>query len=314
MTTTTNKKIRVAVLMGGNSSEREISLQSGKTVVQYLRSTKFSVKSYDTKRDLKKFLNDCLAHKIDACFIALHGKGGEDGSIQGLLEVLKIPYTGSGILASAIGMNKVVQKEILKENKILVPKYISFKSSDYEQAKSRQAILREIKQKICFPCCLKPANSGSSRGVSIVKKEKDLAKSIKLAFNEDEEIIVEEYISGKEITVGILDTESPQALPIVEIVPKRKFFDFKAKYDPKFCQEIIPAKLPKKITQEAKKIAKRVHKIINCKGFSRVDMIVKGTKIYTLEINTIPGLTPQALCPKLSEVVGFQFPNFLIKL
>jgi len=306
------KKIKVAILMGGISNERAVSLSTGRTVAKYLDPVKFSSRTYDTKKDLSKLFNDISRKKIDVCFIALHGRGGEDGSVQGMLELLGISYTGSGIMASAIGINKIVSKKLFEKEKILTPKFIAFQSDEMKlEGKTWNDILKKIKKEIGLPHVIKPAGCGSSVGVTIVKNEKEIKKGIKTALKEDQRIIIEKYINGKEITVGILGNKKPKALPVVEIVPKKKFFDYQAKYNPKFCDEIVPARIPVKIAKKAQRITQKVYKLIGCKGFGRVDMILKGEEIYTLEINTIPGLTPNSLLPKAALEAGMSFSELL---
>lgn len=300
------KKIKVAILMGGVSNEREVSLSTGKTVAQYMNLNKFIVSLYDTKKDLPKLFFDISKNKIDICFIALHGKGGEDGSIQGMLELLNVPYTGPGIMASAVSMDKIISKKLFIEEKILTPKFIIGENQEINSEK--------IISKIGLPCVIKPSNSGSSVGVFIVKSKKDIKKGIKGALKEGNKIIIEEHIKGKEITVGVLGNKNPKALPIVEIIPKTKFFDYKAKYNPKFCEEIAPARISVKATQKAQRLALKVYKLLDCKGFSRVDMILKGNRIYVLENNTIPGLTPNSLLPKGAKADNISFSQLLEKI
>lgn len=301
------KKIRVAILAGGISNERSVSLITGKEVLKNLDKTKFTGIFYDTKKDLKKLIIDIFKKKIDIAFIALHGKGGEDGSIQGFLELLNVSYTGSGITASALAMDKVLSKKLFEREKIHTPKFIVF-------SKGQKIDTKEIEKEIGFPCCVKPAFSGSSVGVSIVKDKKKIKNAILKAFKEDEKIIIEKYIKGKEITVGILGNEKLLVLPIIEIRPKNEFFDFKAKYDPKFSDEIVPAKIPEKISKKAKKIASKVYQLLGCRGFGRIDMIVKNGIIYVLEVNTIPGLTPNSLLPKAAKSAGISFSKLIEKI
>jgi len=303
---TKKKKIKVAILMGGISNEREVSLSTGKTVAKYLDLDKFIPKLYDTKKDLPKLFSDIFKKKIDICFIALHGKGGEDGSIQGLLEILGVPYAGSGIMASAVGMDKIISKKLFLQEKILTPKFIVVEDQKID--------FKQIEDKIGLPCVIKPSNSGSSVGVSIIKDKKEIKKGIQMALKEDDKVIIEEYIKGKEITVGVLGNKNLKALSIVEIVPKTKFFDYQAKYNPKFCDEIAPARISAKMTAQAQKLALEVYKLLNCQGFGRVDMMIKADKIYILEINTIPGLTPNSLLPKSAKASNISFPKLLEKI
>jgi len=298
--------IKVAILMGGISNEREVSLSTGKTVAKYLDPRKFDSRLYDTKKDLPKLFFDIFKKKIDICFIALHGKGGEDGSIQGLLEILGVSYAGSGIMASAVGMDKIISKKLFLQEKILTPKFMVVENKEID--------FKQIKDKIGLPCVIKPSNSGSSVGVSIIKNKREIKKGIQMAMKEGDKVIIEEYIQGKEITVGVLGNKDLKALSIVEIIPKTKFFDYQAKYNPKFCDEIAPARISAKMTAQAQKLALKVYKLLNCKGFGRVDMMIKADKIYVLEINTIPGLTPNSLLPKSAKASNISFSKLLEKI
>lgn len=280
------KKLRVAVVMGGESSEREISLISGKNVVENLSRGKYEVEAIIVPEEIKKFDRD-----YDVVFIAMHGKGGEDGEIQRYLEGKGLKYTGSGVEASRIGMNKRKFRSLMEEKGIL--------------------IARETDR---VPCVVKPANGGSSVGITVVKKQEDLERAINLAEKYDEQIVVEEYIDGVEISVGVLGNKDPMALPVVEICPKNEFFDYEAKYKEGRCEEIIPARLSQKTTKEARELAVRVFRIVGCRGMARVDMIIKNDRIYILEINTIPGLTPQSLLPKEAEAMGISYPKLLEKI
>lgn len=300
-------KKRIGVIMGGESSEREISLLTGKAIAKNLDKKKFEVKTYDIKKDLLKLFMDCYQRKIDLAFIALHGKLGEDGTIQGMLELLKIPYVGSGVLGSALGMNKIITKKIFEREKIPISKYFYFDLEKFK--KNKKNILKRTK----IPCVVKPSDSGSSIGVSIVKVRKDLEKAIKKAFKESREVIVENYIKGKEISVPVLGNENPIALPVIEIIPKKEFFSYQAKYDGT-TKEIVPARISKKMAQKAQKLAIKAHQSLKCQNLCRVDMILKGNKIYVLEVNTIPGMTEQSLFPKAAKAAGMGFSKLLEKL
>ncbi len=290
-------KIRVAVLAGGISNEREVSLSTGKQVMDNLDKEKFDAIFYDTKTDLAKLFADANNKQIDVAFIALHGKGGEDGSVQSILEMLKVPYIGSGILASAIGMDKIMSRKLFQGAGILVPK--AFNESN-----------------VCFPCVVKPSSGGSSIGISIVENQDGLGfkQAIATAKQHDNNVLIEEYVLGTEITVGVLGNKKLKALPVVEIVPKTKFFDYKAKYDANFCEEIVPARISKDITEKAQELAKKVYRVIGCEGFGRVDIIVKDGQLYVLEINTIPGLTSNSLLPKAARAGGISFSKLLEKI
>src|SRR3989344_2111517 len=329
------KKLNVAVVMGGKSAEHEISLASGREVVKNLDSKKYNVLPIVIAKDgvswqiwdKKQFLIDSPAgvklqtpnskpknldrsdhasiiknNKIDVVFIAMHGPNGEDGTIQGLFELLGVLYTGSGVLASALGMDKIYSRKLFTQAGLNVPKYLVLTKKDKPQA---------VFKKFKLPVFVKPSNQGSSVGVSKVVKKPDLKKALKLAFGFSDLIIVEEYLKVREITVPVLGNENPKPLPVVEIVPKTDFFDYEAKYDEKLCDEIVPARISKELTGEAQKAAILAYQTIGCRGFGRVDMIIKDGKIYVLEVNTIPGLTPVSLFPKSAASAGIPYPKLL---
>jgi len=290
---------KIGVIYGGNSAEREISLNTGAAIACALKKIRYDVVLLDAGR--KDFIKKLMASKIDIAFIALHGRLGEDGTIQGLFEFLGIPYTGSGVLASALAMNKIFTKRILDSYGIKTPKW-QVVSSNFQLPTSNFPL----------PVVVKPAKQGSAIGVSIVKKKAGLKKAINAALKYDNEVIVEQYIPGKEITVAILD-DAP--LTPIEIVPKNSFYDFYSKYAKGGSVHIIPPNLKKEIIEEAKDTGLAVHNALGCKSFSRVDMIVdrKGD-IYVLEVNTIPGMTGTSLFPDAAKYDGFEFTGMLQKI
>lgn len=302
------KKLKVAVLMGGTSSERDISLISGKEVAKALDRKKYQVEIYDPATDLIKLAEE--KDQIDLAFPVLHGPGGEDGTIQGYLELLKLPYVGSRVLASALAMDKEVSKKVYQQSGILIP----------------QANIYHLKDKINLskiklPCVVKPVSQGSSVGTNIVKSKVSLEKSIEEAFDFEERIMIEEYIEGTEVTGPVLGNEKPIALPVIEIIPpKGKFFDRQVKYDGS-TEEIVPARLSKELTKRIQNIAVKAHQALGCRGFSRTDMMVRKSEvrsrkseIYVLETNTIPGMTAESLFPKAARAAGISFSQLLDKL
>jgi D-alanine-D-alanine ligase len=282
-----HKKLKVAVLMGGNSSEREVSLVSGKEVIKNLNKDKYEVMVIDVPKELPKL----AVFKPDVAFLALHGRGGEDGQIQGYLETLGIKYTGCGILASAIGMDKMVFRRLMEEEGMM---------------------MANITDKI--PCVVKPVDGGSSVGVSIVKDLKDYDKAVELAKLYDEDVLIEEYIEGIEVSCGVLGNQKVVALPVIEIVPKNEFFDYEAKYTEGKCQEICPARISEEMKNTVQKLAIETFKSIGGKGYARVDFIIKDNRPYILEINTLPGLTPNYLLPKEAAEAGISYPKLLDKM
>lgn len=306
-----SKKLKIAVLMGGVSSERDISLATGENVVSALDKKKYEVFPIDV-RDKVSWILDVKRKKPHLVFVGLHGEFGEDGGIQGLLDDMRILYTGSGTLASMLAMNKIITKKIFEANNIPTPRYTTVDREHHYFKK--QDLVKGILSQLKLPFVIKPAASGSSVGVTIVKDKKNIKSALKSAFKEDELLLVEDYIKGTEITVPVLGNRNPKALPVIEIVPKRDFFDFKAKYDPRLCDEIVPARISKELARKAKSLALKVYKAFDCRGFARVDMMLKKSKIYVLEINTIPGLTKNSLVPKSARASGIEFPQLLDKI
>lgn len=315
------KKIKVAVISGGISSERSVSIKSAKQVYdnlpkdkyiptliniakdgRWLYSNKKLVNIYDSKWGYKK----SELKKFDVAFIALHGKFGEDGKIQALLEIVGLPYTGSGVLASALAMDKVKTNDLVSSMGIAVPKRLVLEKSFKD--------VKLLKNVLSYPCFVKPNQSGSSLGISRVDSLKDLAKALKFAFKEDDIVLIEELIDGREITCGVLGNSSKGKVMILspaEIVPKNTFFDFEAKYDEEKAEELCPAPINKKLIKKIQKLSEQIHLLIGCDGLTRSDFILKGDIYYFLEINTIPGITKESICPKEAKAAGIDFGEFL---
>lgn len=295
---------RVGVLMAGPSSEKKVSLKSGHAVLNALREAGVDAIPVIIKNDS---INDNIrllkSKNIDCAFIALHGAFGEDGGIQSILNRLKIPYTGSGVCASKLAMDKVASRNIFKKHGLDVPRSYVIKRNFY---KGKSPCISSL------PLVVKPASHGSSIGLSIVNSKKNIPSAIKLAFKFDKRIIIEEYIRGRELTVGILDDK---ALPVVEIFPKHFFFDYQAKYKKGLTDYVVPAKLPKAIAEKVKGKALLAHKLLGCSGCSRVDIILDAeNKPFVLEVNTIPGFTSTSLLPKAANQAGISFNQLCIKL
>ena len=301
------KKLKLALISGGISSEREVSIASGNQVFEALDSEKYNIIRYDPKTDLPRLVED--APKIDAALIILHGPMGEDGTIQGLLDLLEIPYQGSGVLGSAIGMNKLVSKQLYEKSGLRVPPYMVIKRNDVLNPD-------ECTKRIALPLVVKPVSSGSSVGISIVKSTDYLKDAVDKAFVEDSSVLIESYIDGIELTGGVIGNEKPEALPIIEIIPDKshEFFDYEAKYTAGVTQEICPARIDDALTQKAQATAITAHKALFCKGYSRTDMILKDQDIYILETNTIPGMTATSLLPLAAGAAGISFSGLLDRL
>jgi len=294
---------KICILKGGISPEREISLKSGEAVEKGLREVGYKTFSLDTRRE--DFFNRLVKEKPDVVFIALHGPYGEDGTVQGVLELLGIPYTGSGVLSSALAMDKVGSKRIFASYDIPFPQFQVLE----KRRKSR------IKPELSLPLIIKPVRGGSTLGVSLAKDKAEIEKALEKAFCYDSScVIVEEYIQGREVTVGIIEDPEPRALPIIEILPKRELYDYKAKYTDGFCEFITPAPLKKSDYLKAEKMALRAYQALGCRDFARVDMIIREGKIYLLEVNTIPGMTEKSLLPRAARAEGISFPELMDKI
>ena len=311
---------RVGVLMGGPSSEREISLKSGKAVLLALAESGLDAVGIDITTDnAQENIRLLKNYNLDCVFIALHGRFGEDGTVQQLLEELNLPYTGSGVEASCLAMDKIGSLDIFRQQGLCVPKSqfleISTYGFGYRKPNHGSPTYRgkgDFKNGLGFPLVVKPANHGSSIGLSIVENDAGIIPAIDLAFQFDRRIVIEEYIKGRELTVGILD-ELP--LPVIEIIPKHKFFDFEAKYQAGLTEYIVPAALEKCISGIVQEAALLAHKALGCFGCSRVDIILGQDNLpYLLEVNTIPGMTATSLLPKAAKTIGIGFNQLCLKL
>jgi len=301
------KKLTVALLSGGTSSEREVSLNGGDEVYEALDKTKYKVKRYDPKTDLKLLLAD--APQIDAALIILHGSLGEDGSIQGLLDLLGIPYQGSKILGSALAMNKIVSKQLYELSGLPVPPYISVKRNDSIDPE-------DCIKRLGLPLVVKPVKGGSSIGMSLVRSKELFEDAVDTGFSHDDTLLIEAYLKGTELTVSVIGNDELEALPIIEIIPDKKhdFFDYTAKYTAGATIEVCPAGIDDDLTQKAQTYAKMAHRTLCCKGYSRTDMILIDRDIYVLETNTIPGMTSTSLLPLAAITAGISFSQLLDKL
>jgi D-alanine-D-alanine ligase len=285
------KSKKIAVLMGGKSSEREISLKSGSAVLQGLLRSGYKAVGIDVNTDLVDRLQK---ERVEVAFIALHGKWGEDGTVQGLLEMVGIPYTGSGVLGSSISLDKVLMKLILNGLRLPTPAYI---------------ICDSLKnQKFPVPFVVKPANEGSTIGISIVRKRGEAAKAIEHALTYDKKVLIERYIEGNEITVGIVNRE---ILPVIQVKPLKGFYDFESKYTKGMTEYIVPARIAKPVEKNARAFASEVYKAFELSGCARVDMIVDNGVPQVIDINTSPGMTETSLVPKAWNHLGKTFDELV---
>lgn len=299
------KKLTVAVIFGGTSAERPVSLQTGAAVAAACRRLGHRVSSFDSMTDIPKIVSS--AKKIDVAYIALHGQGGEDGAMQSLLELLGIPYVGSGVRASAIAFDKPTTKTLYRAVGLPVAR-------DVVIPKNASTAFATILKTVGVPCFVKPVADGSSFGATKVLKKSELLPALKKAWRYGD-ALVEELLHGREITIGVLDIDAmPRALPIVEIISKTAFFDFKAKYDARYSTEVCPAELPATIAVKAGELAVAAHRALGCRDLSRTDMFVVGRQIYLLETNTLPGMTDNSLIPKMARAAGLTFDALIARL
>ncbi len=300
-------KLRVALLSGGISSEREVSLNSGKQVYEALDKEKYDIVKYDPATDLKQLVSD--ADTIDAALLILHGPFGEDGTVQGLLDLLDIPYQGAGVLGSAAAMNKLAAKQLYEKAGIPTPAYLSF-------TRGETVDTDHCVKTLGLPIVVKPVCAGSSVGMTIVKEAEGLPEAVNKAFEQDTMILLEEFVKGVELTCGILGNKELEAMPIIEIIPGEghEFFDYEAKYVPGQTEEICPARIEDAIRDQAQTFGKAAHKALFLRGYSRTDMILKGSELTVLETNTIPGMTATSLFPQAADVGGYPFTKLLDRL
>lgn len=295
------KSKRIGVLFGGLSAEREVSLKSGAAVHQALVAQGYNAVAIDAGRDLAEVLQ---REGVEAAFIALHGRYGEDGCVQGLLELLQIPYTGSGVLSSALAMHKRYSKQAFAASNILTAPFRCYR---------RGESVRLSDLPFALPLVVKPVQEGSSVGVSIVKEESQLAKALEEAFCHDDEILVEQFVKGQEVQVGILDDRPVGA---IEIVPKNEFYDFESKYTDGMAEHIFPARLEKGLYEKAQQVGLAAHRALGCRGYSRVDLLVtSGGDCYVLEVNTLPGMTALSLLPEIAaKGAGLSFETLVSRI
>ncbi|SLM27682.1 D-alanine--D-alanine ligase [Desulfamplus magnetovallimortis] len=301
------KKINLALLSGGDSSEREVSLNSGKQVYEALDRNKYNIVRYDPLTDLKKIVED--ASDIDVALLILHGPNGEDGTVQGLLDLLKIPYQGAGVLGSSLAMNKLATKQLYEKRGIPVPDSVVFSKGDTIETS-------KWVNRLGLPIVVKPVCAGSSVGMTIVRKDSQIEEAIDKALEFDESLLLEKYIKGVELTCGVLGNKELEALPVIEIIPGEgyEFFDYNAKYLKGATEEICPARIDDAVRDEVQRYALEAHEALFLRGYSRTDMILSDGKLYVLETNTIPGMTATSLYPQSAQAAGYSFPELLDRL
>ncbi len=305
-------KPKIAVLLGGHSLERDISFQSGNRVAAAALALGYRVVSLDVDEHIVSYLRE---EKPDLCFIALHGRFGEDGAIQGLLEAMGLPYTGSGVLASVLGMDKSLSKDIFLREGIPTPDFIALSTGAVKELGAAN-VVKDIVARLGLPLVIKPSSQGSAQGVNFVQKEEEITAALLGAFSYGDKVILEKFVRGKEVAVSVLGAERARALPPVEIAPKKGHFDFQAMYTMGATEYFIPARLPDALTKKVQSLALQAHKCLGCRDLSRVDFIVeaKTDTPYVLELNTIPGLTETSLFPMAAAHAGVDFTDLIGKI
>ncbi len=307
MSATVNpENCKVALLAGGMSEEREVSLKSGQGAKKALEAAGFPVMVFDpaSKEDLKALIDG----PFDVAFLCVHGKYGEDGSLQGLLDIIGVPYTGSSVWASALAMDKNKAKLFYDLAGIKTPKAITLSCPE-------DRTVEEIAAEVGERAVVKPATEGSSVGLFLVRNQKELAEAIGKACKLDKEILVETYIKGNEYTVAVIGNEDPQALPPIQIIPMNEFYDFESKYAPGGSEHLCPAPLDERLTEKLMSLGVAAHKVLGCSGVSRSDFILdEHGDFWILETNTLPGMTETSLLPDAGRAAGIEFPELCRKL
>lgn len=297
---------KVAVLRGGNSGEREVSLASGNAVAEALKTVGFQVTVLDPAE--KKDLIDLVENDYDVAFLALHGRGGEDGTMQGFLETIGLPYTGSGVYASALAMSKCNAKQRYKEAGLPTLPSVTL-------SKGQDNSIDDIVKELGDHCVIKASKEGSSIGLYIEKGAEAIQDAIDKAFEHDDQVLVEKYCKGRELTVGVIGNADPTALPIIEIVPRNEFYDFDAKYSPGGSTHICPAEIDEDIAAKIRSCAEQAHKAIGCRGESRTDFLLEENgDFWILETNTLPGMTATSLLPDAASKIGLSYESLCKKL
>jgi D-alanine-D-alanine ligase len=301
------EKKRILLLVGGWSRERDVSLASGQAVFRALDKARYDVEQCDPREDLGRIVS--RRGRVDLALSVLHGKYGEDGRIQGLLDILGIPYVGSGLLSSALAHNKKMTKEIYAKAGLPT-------AADVILRRGESGAGERVMERVGLPAVVKPVSEGSSVGMSLCPSEESLLDGIERAFEYDTEVMVETYIRGREVTCCVMGNKSLETLPIIEIVPQapHPFFDYEAKYIPGAAREICPAPVSEAVAEKVVDYAKRAHMALDCRVWSRTDMILRNDGLVVLETNTLPGMTENSLFPLAAKAGGMTFSELLDRL
>jgi len=304
-------KEKIAVLMGGRSLEREVSFMSGHRVAEALEEKGHEVVRLDVDENLVENLK---SSNVDLAYIALHGKYGEDGTMQELLEILDIPYTGPSVYSSRVGFDKALSKEIFMLEEIPTAPFFALSSGTFKEM-GGSALLGNIIRKIGLPIVVKPACQGSALGIKIARTKEELPNALIAALSYDDKVVVEKYIKGMEISISILGDDNPTPLPIVEIIPKKDFFDFESMYTMGLTDYFVPARISDDMTKRVQEIAIKVHRVLRGRDVSRIDLKIGEDNVpYVLELNTSPGMTETSLLPMSAEAAGISFSELVEKL
>ncbi len=300
---------RVAVLMGGSSAEREISLMSGQGVLQALREQGVDAHAFDPHH---RPLQDLKAGGFDRVFIALHGRGGEDGCLQGALELMQLPYTGSGVMASSICMDKVMTKRVWLAEGLPTPRWVRLDSTDIQRER-----IRAVPDELGLPLIVKPPREGSSIGVSKVSGYSQMQGAVELAAGYDPDVLCEEFIEGEEVTCAVLGQgEQAHALPVVRITAPDGAYDYQNKYFTDDVKYLVPSGLPASEEQEIQRITLQAYRTLGCRGWGRADLMIRASdrKAFLLEMNTSPGMTSHSLVPMSARAAGIGYGELCVRL
>lgn len=305
-----DNKLRILVICGGMSTERDVSLRSGKAIYDALiRKGYQNAELFDLKRDN---ISEILDKKPDIAFLGLHGKGGEDGTIQGFLELAGIPYTGPGVATSAVCMDKILTKRVLANAGLPTAKFEVYRK---EECTNLNAVIDALIEKIGLPIVLKSPCQGSSIGVVLVKSKEAMKGAIEEVFKYGDHLLAEQFIDGPELTLPIMGNEELTVLPVIEITSEREFYDFTAKYTTGLCHHIIPANIDKRTQEEVIEYGKKAYKVLDCRCLSRIDFIVdKKDGPMIIEVNTLPGMTDMSLFPDAARYIGVSYDNLVEKI
>jgi D-alanine-D-alanine ligase len=304
--------VLVAVLKGGRSLEREVSLRSGANAEAALRRLGHDVMPVDVDQHLVRALR---TERPDAAFIALHGKGGEDGTVQELLEILEVPYTGPGVLACERAWDKVVAKAHFATAGVPTPAAVAFSQDAFREMGAGEAI-PEIRDRLGLPLVVKPAKQGSALGITVARDASEIPGALMSALAYDERVLLETFVEGRELAVSVIGTAEPWALPVVEAIPReRDFYDFEARYTPGLTDFEAPARLPDAVAEEAAALSLRCFDVLGCRGMGRVDLLLDADdRLWVLEVNSIPGMTDTSLLPKAAEAAGLGFDEVVERI